>query len=922
MQTYGWIRCCWRLLWVSYLTLSGTTLFTQYVLAQLIPDPTLGSESSVITPTIINDRSSDRIDGGAIRGANLFHSFREFNVESGGGVYFSNPGAIERIITRVTGGNSSQILGTLGVLGNADLFLINPNGIIFGPKARLDLKGSFIGSTASSIIFANGIEFSATNPQAPALLAINVPLGLQYGANPDRIINRSADGTPDPTLQVPIGKTFALVGGDVMLEGGTMKASQGRIELGSVGDNSLVNLTPMDRGWALNYDGVQNFRDISLSQGAIVDTSGPGGGDIQVQARRLSMTDGALIYYANEGSERGGNIDITTSESVELVGGLNPAFGDLLIYTEITNFTLGTGATGNVTIKTGRLTIRDGAIIANQSSGAGNAGNLTVVASELIELIGVVPDNPFMPSGLFAQAFSDDVLSTGKGGNLSIETKRLIIRDGALIGTNTFTAGQAGNLTVKASESIELIGTNPSPGLSGGIGAGVNTGAKGNSGDLTIETKRLTIQGGGQIAASTLGEGNGGDLIVNASESIELIGAAINADLRIGSSGLFASAERGATGKVGDARISAGRLIVRDGARISADNFGTNSGGNLILNVGQLIIQNGGTVRAGSFGDGPGGILDVNADSVQVTGIGTLGGKTINSALFTEADASGMAGNLTITTGSLRIADSGEVNVGSLGSGAAGSLEINAGSIDLDNFGKLRADSKAGFGNINIQTRNSLILRGNSGISTNSQGIDPGGNISITAANLVALENSDITANATNSFGGQVTINASGIFGTQFRDKQSDVTSDITATSDLGAQFGGTVQINTPDVDPSAGLVELSTTVVDVEGLVAKNVCTRREEGGSSFVVTGRGGLPPNPNDPLTNEIVAVSWARPDRANSKLRGGGRGRSEPQINNYQIVEAQGWIVAADGTIILTAKAPTATPHSPGLIHPGC
>ncbi len=185
------------------------------------------------------------------------------------------------------------------------------------------------------------------------------------------------------------------------------------------------------------------------------------------------------------------------------------------------------------------------------------------------------------------------------------------------------------------------------------------------------------------------------------------------------------------------------------------------------------------------------------------------------------------------------------------------------------------------------------------------------------------LSNRNITANATNSFGGQVTINASGIFGTQFRDKQSDVTSDITATSDLGAQFSGTVQINTPDVDPSAGLVDLSTTVVDVEGLVAKNLCTRREEAGSSFVVTGRGGLPPNPYDPLTNEIVAVSWARPDRADSKLRGGGGGRSErSQINNYQIVEAQGWIVAADGTIILTAKAPTATPHSPSLIHPGC
>ena len=100
---------------------------------QVIPDNSLGAEGSVVTPNVnINGVNSERIDGGAVRGANLFHSFQEFNVGDGLGVYFANPTGIENILTRVTGGNVSNILGTLGVLGNANLFLINPRALCLG----------------------------------------------------------------------------------------------------------------------------------------------------------------------------------------------------------------------------------------------------------------------------------------------------------------------------------------------------------------------------------------------------------------------------------------------------------------------------------------------------------------------------------------------------------------------------------------------------------------------------------------------------------------------------------------------------------------------------------------------------------------------------------------------------------------------
>ncbi|MCC3510331.1 MAG: filamentous hemagglutinin N-terminal domain-containing protein, partial [Microcoleus sp. PH2017_17_BER_D_A] len=96
-------------------------LFPTATIAQIVPDRTLGTENSRTVSDSINNLPSDRIEGGASRGSSLFHSFREFNVGEGRGAYFANPNGIANIFTRVTGSNSSNILGTLGVQGNANL---------------------------------------------------------------------------------------------------------------------------------------------------------------------------------------------------------------------------------------------------------------------------------------------------------------------------------------------------------------------------------------------------------------------------------------------------------------------------------------------------------------------------------------------------------------------------------------------------------------------------------------------------------------------------------------------------------------------------------------------------------------------------------------------------------------------------------
>ena len=202
-----------------------------HALAQITPDGTLGDRSSRVTPNVnIKGSVGDRIDGGAIRGANLFHSFHQFNVGELQRVYFANPTGISNILTRVTGSNVSNILGTLGVNGGANLFFINPNGILFGNNARLDVAGSFVASTANSFVFGDRLEFSATNPQSPsALLTVN-PSALFFNQLPARRIeNRSIAPAGDNIfgLRVPDGRSLLLAGGDIAINEGKLNAPGG-----------------------------------------------------------------------------------------------------------------------------------------------------------------------------------------------------------------------------------------------------------------------------------------------------------------------------------------------------------------------------------------------------------------------------------------------------------------------------------------------------------------------------------------------------------------------------------------------------------------------------------------------------------------------------------------------------------------------
>jgi filamentous hemagglutinin family protein len=390
--------------------------------AQIVPDNTLPMNSSV-TPGC----TGCRIDGGTVRGGNLFHSFSEFSVPASGEAFFNNASQIQNILTRVTGNSVSNIDGLLRANGTANLFFLNPNGIIFGARARLNIGGSFVASTASSLVFADGIVFSATpDTLTTPLLSISLPIGLQYGRNPGSVQVRGS------YLEVNPGQTLALVGGDMNLNDGQLLGPGGRFELGGVAGTGTVGLNIDGSNLRLSFPDGATRADVSLYNGAEVNVLAGGGGSIAINARNLNV-DGASRLLAGIASGKGavdakaGDIDFNASGAIQLTN-------NSVISSVVLDNSVGNG--GNVIITTGRLVVRDGAQVSVSSQGEGNAGTLAVRANS------ISLDN----KGQLTVA-----TNSGEGGNINLQLRDLIVmRRNSTISAEASNNGNGGNIVLNA----------------------------------------------------------------------------------------------------------------------------------------------------------------------------------------------------------------------------------------------------------------------------------------------------------------------------------------------------------------------------------------------------------------------------------------------------------------------------------------
>ena len=825
--------------------------------AQITADDTLGINNSIVN----QNGNNFTVEGGATAGSSLFHSLQEFSVPNGSEVLFNNGLTIENIITRVTGGTISEINGQISANGSANLFLLNPAGVVFGENASLNIGGSFLASTADSFQLSDGSFYSATNPEAPPLLTVNIPTGLQYGSsNPGAIVNSSLVPGPDTAnpgsttiagLTVQPGRTLALVGGDMRLEGGNLTVPNGRVELGGVGDNGFVGLSPVDNGFALNYDAATNFRDVELSGGALLNGTGQRSSEIQIRAQNFRILPGARIYARNLGDQAGGNILINASEQVEAIGTGNYV-GDTVVFT------------------------------------------------------GSSLSNPLeLPTGLFAVSSG-----TGAGGSIEINSRQVSARDSAFIAAATSGAGRGGDLTINASESVQAS--------AGRIESGTTVQSLGDSGNLIVNTGRLIVQEVGILIATTSGAGRAGDLVINASDSIELIGT----DL------LFAQ--------------RSDRLPLLLPTALFASTSGSGDAGEMRLSTPRLILRDGASIIPNSSGSGRPGNATIAASDIELIGTSPPGPFAFPTSIFPSAidpSATTEGGNVTIVTENLIVRDGAGIVAQNAAVGGGGSVEVVAETIRLEDGAAIIVTTAFGQGgNIRLQARD-IILRGNSDLSATAgdvsspagllpaeavaffaplvTGVGNGGNITIETDNLVALQNSDIVANAQEGIGGRVIVTARGIFGTQFREAQTPM-SDITATSALGPQFNGIVEINTPNEPVSPERLPQQTI-----GQSDRIITGCAAEQGNSFIVTGRGGLPEDPasgllgrplwwdsRNPLpiareaTNDRIAETESIPSAAASDPNNS----SEAPGYSAPIVEATGWQMNSRGEVELVAHVP--------------
>ncbi len=317
----------------------------------------IASDGSLTTPTLVPPSVNGKdflINAGTRSGHNLFHSFSQFSVPTNGSAIFNNATDVHNIFSRVTGSQVSNIDGILKTQGSANLFFMNPNGIVFGPKAQLQLGGSFLGTTATGIKFADGIEFNTVNA-TPVLLSVKVPIGLQMGQNPGEIrvqgsghqitriglslLNR---GNPEG-LQVSAGNTLALVGGNISLDGGLLIADSGKIELAALRNGQWI-MGQNNEFANLGSRPTSQFGDIQLRAAALVDVSGLSAGAVQIIGRNITFQDGSIVLGQNFGSQAGRNIQILGSDSLS-ISGTTPS-----VSSRITTQSLGSGNGGAINI--------------------------------------------------------------------------------------------------------------------------------------------------------------------------------------------------------------------------------------------------------------------------------------------------------------------------------------------------------------------------------------------------------------------------------------------------------------------------------------------------------------------------------------------------------------------------------------------
>lgn len=825
---------------------------------RIVTDGTLpGRSATTVAPGGGGDLYVIDEDLGVRAGQNLFHSFEFFDVGEGDTARFTANSPVENLISRVTGRDPSRIDGTIEATANAgtaNFLFLNPNGVLFGPRASVNVPGSLHVSTADELRFANPAEtFSAVAPTNP-MLSIASPEAFGF-LDADVAGIEIAPQVGGARLEVLRGRDLSLVGGDLTIDDALVSAMDGDVRLVAVASAGEVRGV-LGATEDIVLQGFDALGDVTLRDGAIVSS---GAISPRFTPAIDPMTGDPTLTPPDQlsGLFIGADGDPTAlAELAFVVGGQAPQPGDVVLSDGPTiDLVLRPRArpadgAGRIAIHADDLTIVDASVQAlNPGDGDGGAidvvlsGSLSIERNSASTNVGLLAETGYAIAG--EQTFIDlsdgqtrtvpatlFVGGSGDGGDIKVRAADVALRGGGEISTTTFSAGNAGDVTLDVDGAVVIEGSTPddlSPSAlfsstqGGGDGGDVTiraadlrladqgsiisqTTTDGDAGDVSVEVERLVIEGRSQIDSSTSAqsldaprlfvgrEGDAGDVTIRASESITLVGdgASISGDF----ANVRSSSQAQSLGDAGRLRLETPRLTMDRTAGIEVVTRGAGRGGEIVLDVGALTMD---------------GESYVSGRSFAAAGAPELEGRV-----------AGDAGNILL--------------------GPADGLQVNR-QLALDGGSEIVTSAvSAEGGNITLNATGTVTLAGASGIDASDTGGE-GGNVlipdfdaSARPASVVVNEGSRILARAAvaGGDGGVIRIAADQVF--------------VSADSVIDAE--NQVLIDSPDTNLESGLARPASAFLDASSLVRPSCAARGGETGRFSVATAR-PVPIAPDDLL-----------------------------------------------------------------------
>jgi filamentous hemagglutinin family protein len=819
------------------------------------------------------------IGGGLNRGQNLFHSFQDFSVPTGGSATFTNPVGNRSIITRVTGNNFSDINGIINTQG-ANFFLINPNGMVFGANARLNVGQTFVGSTANAIDLVDSggkTTTFGTNQSGDELLKINpnalFASRLKLGGGKGEIRNFGTLQTANPNQYI------GLIGGNINIDGGKIVAPGGRVDLGGL---NSVGTVSADANGLVSSENNLSRSNVTIKNGAAVRVSAQETlGNVNPLFGNASSL-GSTININGNNVNIGSNVGLVTSidAGLETGSGVKTAAGGNINIKASGTVTLdnadlrnqiranAAGKIGDININANALDLKNRSLLQSSTTGTGNAGNVNIKTNKNVDLIN--------NSSIFSTVEPGGI---GLAGDVNIAAGSFTLRDGSQILSSTFGWGNAGNVRVKAKDTVSLIGKRTT------IFSTVESDGIGNGGDIDIVTDSLQIRDGAQLQTATkdpnslnslVKRGNAGNVNIKVSKDVNVVGKSDENPSAILSFAGIGTVEENA----GDININAGSFYLSEGAQITSSTYGKGNAGDI-------------KVKATDF---------VNITG-QVGYLTSLAARSLNLTSMNDY-ITGKAGDITVTSPKI--------------------ILDNGGQIDTE------ADSGRG-GNIRIAGFDLLILRHVALISATAggntkQSSNDGGNITINSPQGFIVtapnENSDIKANAFGGNGGKITINTQQNFwivplrrfelikllgkkDLKLLDPSQLQTNDITAISQTNPTLNGQVSISQPKIDPSRGLSPFPSKIVDSTNRINPLCSAKALANNNSFTSVGRGGIPASPKDTLNEENIPTNWVKLNPQDTLPSAPVNVTPTPAQLPQPLVEAEGWRRKRNGDIMLVA-----------------